>query len=536
MTSHSEQLDLLLAKLLDESLDETERAALAELLSSEPAARQAYLEVMLTHAALQAELGPQVPAAPVSADNEVDAQDEVAAQAKGRSPLLGFLDNLPQAIQPALHPVRFIGLAAALTGLFWVLAVLLIWPHRVAEPGHNQLAQQLPLPFTAKIIQLKQVVWSKETKSIPLGSELAPGAELEWKSGLVQILFGDGTRAIVEGPASLRIENRDNLRLKSGRFLARVPVAARGFLAKTPFADVVDLGTEFGIDISETEAKVQVFEGNVRASRPGDLKNSSRVLSAGQAVAFGFSSQGIFYAKEMKMNRSLYLTMIAALAVPIAGPVDATLQAATIPVLNATASAQLDTNFGPINTINGSGLNGLGQHSNSNNAMWIGDFTSIGHHITFELPNPYTIESVHIWNGNYWNGLNRSVQEVQILVSPDNNPANLVALENPGGPNSNFLFTNGDGENTYAGFDLDLSGVSNNELLEQVSLVRFVVKSTYGNANFPTLSEVQYFGSLYVAPPAPAPEPSTGMLIPGAIFLYGLKRGKKKRLALAKKS
>src|SRR5262249_44377513 len=59
-------------------------------------------------------------------------------------------------------------------------------------------------------------------------------------------------------------------RLMRGRLTARVPEAARGFEILSPQGKVSDLGTEFGLSVSESGAtNVHVFEGKVVAL-PGD--------------------------------------------------------------------------------------------------------------------------------------------------------------------------------------------------------------------------------------------------------------------------
>ena len=61
-----------------------------------------------------------------------------------------------------------------------------------------------------------------------------------------------------------------------------VPPAARGFTIKTSDMDVIDLGTEFGLEVgSGGKAKVHVFDGKVKLnSGAGD----SRELKEGEGL------------------------------------------------------------------------------------------------------------------------------------------------------------------------------------------------------------------------------------------------------------
>ncbi len=100
-----------------------------------------------------------------------------------------------------------------------------------------------------------------------LGDILAPGP-LRMQGGLVQIEFYSGARLIVEGDADLSIVSADEAVCRKGRLRALVPQHARGFRISSPKFDLVDLGTEFGLQIGDDGlANVQVFDGEVELYR-----------------------------------------------------------------------------------------------------------------------------------------------------------------------------------------------------------------------------------------------------------------------------
>ena len=69
---------------------------------------------------------------------------------------------------------------------------------------------------------------------------------------------------VIEGPATLAIETARRAHLAIGRLVAHVPAAARGFTVASPSVTVVDLGTEFGLDVDAAgTSEVQVFQGKV---------------------------------------------------------------------------------------------------------------------------------------------------------------------------------------------------------------------------------------------------------------------------------
>ncbi|MDF1755900.1 MAG: hypothetical protein P1U89_24135 [Verrucomicrobiales bacterium] len=100
------------------------------------------------------------------------------------------------------------------------------------------------------------------------GAALAPGI-LQIAEGIARIDFYSGARLVVEGPAELEIVSAYSAWCRSGRIRAHVPEQARGFKIFTPSFELVDLGTEFGMDVSKDgAAQVRVFDGEVELFSP----------------------------------------------------------------------------------------------------------------------------------------------------------------------------------------------------------------------------------------------------------------------------
>jgi len=119
------------------------------------------------------------------------------------------------------------------------------------------------------------------------GETIPPGT-LEWDSGLLQLEFYCGATVVAQGPASLEILDDSRLLCRSGRLRAHVPPPARGFTVLAPTVELVDLGTEFGIDVSVDGAtEVHVFDGVVELYDARSNRNvrTRRELGAGEAVA-----------------------------------------------------------------------------------------------------------------------------------------------------------------------------------------------------------------------------------------------------------
>lgn len=120
-----------------------------------------------------------------------------------------------------------------------------------------------------------------------------PGAFLEKGSfrldaGIVELEFNRGARVTIRGPASFELKSTDLLHVSSGNLVARIPEEAIGFTIATDEADVVDLGTEFGLRVDNgRQTEVHVMEGLVEVFPREDSSNRSAEsirIEEGQAI------------------------------------------------------------------------------------------------------------------------------------------------------------------------------------------------------------------------------------------------------------
>jgi hypothetical protein len=124
------------------------------------------------------------------------------------------------------------------------------------------------------------------------GQELAAGDRLTnrrkpfWlHKGVLEIEFLYGARVVIEGPAQFRLESAEKLRLDAGRAYAKVPGSARGFVIGTPNSTIIDLGTEFGVQVDiDGTSTVHMLKGQATLI-PGvkGNKGESQLLTRGQA-------------------------------------------------------------------------------------------------------------------------------------------------------------------------------------------------------------------------------------------------------------
>lgn len=121
-------------------------------------------------------------------------------------------------------------------------------------------------------------VW--EDASIGNGA-LIPQGDLHLVSGLVHVELFSGVQMVIQGDAVFSIDSPMQVTMHKGRARAHVPEPAQGFRLKTMAGDVVDLGTEFAVDVDEHHSSVEVVDGEVEL-RPREA--GMRRLKDGQGV------------------------------------------------------------------------------------------------------------------------------------------------------------------------------------------------------------------------------------------------------------
>ncbi len=118
----------------------------------------------------------------------------------------------------------------------------------------------------------------------------------------------------IEGPASWQLSSDQRLQLDSGKLVAQVPKACVGFTVVTPTAEVVDLGTEFGVEVdSQGATQLHVIRGRVelKSTAPVAAKPAARgqQVVAGQAVRISARGEA---ASAIPFDRGLFAAAEAA--------------------------------------------------------------------------------------------------------------------------------------------------------------------------------------------------------------------------------
>ena len=190
------------------------------------------------------------------------------------------------------------------TGLFWAALFVALSPFMQSKdaslpraanvsvsPQHRPVAANVD-SFAATLMAMADCQWQIETgEATPgLGTSFSPGSVLALSSGVVQLRFANGAAVHLEGPVRFIVRSPQQGLLEQGKLLVQVPRRATGFRITTPTVEVIDLGTEFGVQTDAQGAShVQVFRGLVEVENSSEMHRGSTIsqrlrLLEGQSV------------------------------------------------------------------------------------------------------------------------------------------------------------------------------------------------------------------------------------------------------------
>ena len=182
----------------------------------------------------------------------------------------------PQPRGLAMPARTFGGRTLAAAAAMLLLGASWIWIARHRSPeAVAAVAAETTAQGCAVLTQMLDAQFLKTTHAS--GETLAPG-KFQLTQGWAQIEFFSGATLLVEGAAELEIVSSWEARCLSGKVRVHVPPAAHGFRLHTPDAQLVDLGTEFAVNVQAGGklADVHVFEGEVIAHPSAGAEMSLR--------------------------------------------------------------------------------------------------------------------------------------------------------------------------------------------------------------------------------------------------------------------
>lgn len=181
------------------------------------------------------------------------------------------------------------GIAAML-----LIAVAVLWP-RPEAPAPSNVALDTPATTTSSLAVATitssakaQWRWGERAVDLPVGTALRQWDRLTLTHGFAELTTERGATVLLEAPCTFEMTGSDNaLRLHSGKLVGKcLTPQSKGFIVHAPGIDVVDLGTEFGVQADQTMGStVLVMDGEVRAQPTFESPKAFEpvVLQANQA-------------------------------------------------------------------------------------------------------------------------------------------------------------------------------------------------------------------------------------------------------------
>lgn len=195
----------------------------------------------------------------------------------------GLLEEEADAVQQAAVIVPFwkqswVRVGAAVAAVFLVLGVILP-PYLRHSGGATASGTELQASGFAVISGQVDAIWQNGRQFRE--GDLLPAGSLQMKSGLVQFELFSGVSVILEGASEFEIHSAMELEVTQGKLRVQVPPAAKGFRVRTADGEVVDLGTEFAMEVAAEGAELHVMDGEVEWHPAGAEMKS---LTEGEAL------------------------------------------------------------------------------------------------------------------------------------------------------------------------------------------------------------------------------------------------------------
>lgn len=298
MTDPISELEELLLDWEDGTLGPAGVERLRQLLHDDPACRDRYADFLVLGGLLAHAVGGPAPLPAAAQPSTRQTSVEQPATQFETGQLRPAAPSPAVARRQAARPLIAVAVAllAMLTGRWLYLEFS---GTGSMSAGSAVAATESRAHGVAVLTRALDVKWGDSPDLKP--GDAIPAGRFHMEAGFAQIEFFCGATVIVEGPADLDLKSPVLAQVREGRLRAQVPPAARGFTLQLEDLTVVDLGTEFGLSVTDAGTNVQVFDGEVEL-HSADLPR--RLLTAGQAIQH--SGQGF---EEASVDTDEYLNI-----------------------------------------------------------------------------------------------------------------------------------------------------------------------------------------------------------------------------------
>ena len=305
---HSDIPELLIS-LLDGSISESQFVELEKILENNPQAREYYYDFILVNARMKSRGGVTASTSNIDEDEpnifdekvwESLAEDERNAPGVPIEKPIGKTAE-PEYIEPKQAP-RKISRLSIYTLVLSAAAMLLIMVMILFSPVK---------PVVGTLTNTFNAEWSGQEDMPTLGDVVRQG-ELNLIKGFAEITFNKGAKVVIEAPAKIELINDNKMFLLEGKLVAQVPTEAFGFLVNTPDASMMDLGTEFGVVVSNKQSDLHVLDGEViiyagqeeKANRKRETvtEGTNRRVVADSTEILPLSNSNVYFQRRIPLK------------------------------------------------------------------------------------------------------------------------------------------------------------------------------------------------------------------------------------------
>ena len=138
----------------------------------------------------------------------------------------------------------------------------------------------------AVAVRVDEVRWDAAQVNAPQAGGLVSAGDLRFGSGRLTLAFLSGVSVHIEGPADITLLGPERIACRRGNVRTLVNDGAEGFTIETPGGAVVDLGTEFGVNVEGGgKTQVMVYQGQAELAllSPDGSPRRTRLLNAQQS-------------------------------------------------------------------------------------------------------------------------------------------------------------------------------------------------------------------------------------------------------------
>lgn len=269
----SEDLHEIIAAWFGEEMPDGRREALLQRLRQDAAFRAEFVTELRTFAMLHAVQAPE--------PRWLALQDELGMT----NPRNDFSEErIFDAIRSQPRPFvaswwrPVAAMAACLAAVFAVLLLLKSpQPVLAAMPNREHLAVA---------VRVDEVRWDARQMNAPQAGGIVSAGDLRFGSGKLTLAFLSGVSVHIEGPADITLLGPERIACRRGNIRTLVNEGAEGFTIETPGGAVVDLGTEFGVNVEDGgKTQVMVYQGQAELAllSPDGSPRRTRLLNAQQS-------------------------------------------------------------------------------------------------------------------------------------------------------------------------------------------------------------------------------------------------------------